>query len=324
MFDPVPWFVGGGAEHSPEVARLLAYAATGGGEGIATPSSLRVRATSTPSNQVAINIGAGIILNRAIGGTLQSYIARMPTTDTVTIAATTSSGPRTDLIVAQVEDPNMSGEPWNDPADPTVGPYVFTRVIPNVPSTTTRLQDVSGYEGRSAIALARVTLPANTATITNAMITDLRRMAKPRSERQMPDTSAAPAANNLTNSDFAFWPWANTPLTVDVPTWATHMIAKMEFLGGQTVGNAGGQIRLVLGTGSDLYPFGTYSYNYPDPLQKSRQPVVAAGTLALPASVRGTTQALRMQGLRSSGTGNLFTVDSTYYITDVQFLERAE
>lgn len=319
--DPVPWFVGGGAEHSPEVARLLAFSATSGSEGVVRSGDLKVAATSTPSGQVQVRPGAGIILNRAIGGDLQSYMARMPTADTVSVAQTTSAGGRSDLVVIQVEDPFMSGEPWQDPTDPTVGPYVFTRVISNVPSTATRLQDVPGYEGRSAITLARIDIPANTATITSSMIKDMRNMARRRSDRQLltgdPGTGAA-----LTSSTFTAWPPAATAFSVDVPDWATSMTARVEMLGGQTAAAVAGQLRLVLNDSND-YAFATYNYNYAAQTGQARQPIVIAGTIAIPAALRGTTVSLRPSGLRSSGTGNLFTVDSAYYVADVQFTEKA-
>lgn len=319
--DSVPWFVGGGAQHSPEVARLLAYAATSGSEGIVRASDLKVSATGTPSNMVQVSVGAGIILNRAVGGDLQSYIARMPTADQVAVAATTSSGGRSDLVVIQVEDPFMSGEPWQDPADPTVGPYVFTRVISNVPAGTTDLHDVSGYSGRSAITLARIDIPANTATITNSMIKDLRSMARVRTSRTMLLGSTDPGAQ-LTSSTFTGWPNVSDAFSVDIPSWATQMTAKLELLGGQTAASTSGQLRLVLNNSND-YTFGTYTYNYSAQTNQARQPVVVAGSIAIPSALRGTTASLRMSGMRDSGkSGYLFTVDSTYYIADIQFAEK--
>lgn len=317
--DSVPWFVGGGAQHSPEVARLLAYSATSGSEGVVRSPDLKVVATGTPSAQVQVRVGAGIILNRAVGGDLQSYIARNPTATTVSVAATSSSGGRSDLIVLQVEDPFMSGEPWQDPADVTVGPYVFVRVIPNVPNTTTRLQDVAGYAGRSAITLARIDIPASTATITNAMIKDMRKMARRRSERQLL-TGDADAGFALTSSTFTSWPAASSAFSIDIPEWATSMTAKLELLGGQTAAQVSGELRLVVNNGD--YIFGTYAYNYSAQTNQARQPVIVAGDLAIPSALQGTTATLRMSGRRSGGSGNLFTVDSTYYLADVQFTEK--
>ncbi len=285
--DSVPWFVGGGAVHSPEVARVLAYAATNGNEGIVTSSDLRVTATGTPSSQVQISVGAGIVLNRAVGGSLQSYIARMPTSATVGVSATSSSGPRRDLVVLQVEDPYMSGEPWQDPADPTVGPYVFIRVIPNVPAGTTDIHDVSGYSGRSAITLARIDIPASTATITNSMITDLRTMANPRETTvEYTDFGTSTATlNSITGTLFPPY----TP-SVPVPTWATYAritltIAQLQATGNSTgVGNASGR-----DTSNNVVIDGDQvAYNF-DAVVTSTRGVYIASTYGNISSLRGKT-----------------------------------
>ncbi len=239
--DSVPWFVGGGAQHSPEVARLLAFAATNGAEGVVLPGNLKVVATGTPSAQVQVRPGAGVILNRAVGGDLQTYMARNPTATTVSVAATSSSGARSDLIVLQVEDPFMSGEPWQDPADVTVGPYVFVRVIPNVPNTTTRLQDVSGYEGRSAITLARIDIPVSTATITNAMITDLRSVANPR-ETTVVAANLGTVTGTMDSTAYqAFPPYQPT---LAVPDWATYARIDVTISQVQAAGNSNGFVNL--------------------------------------------------------------------------------
>lgn len=219
-WDSVPWFVGGGAEHSPEVARLLAYAATGGAEGIVDPGGLKVTPLAVPGQAVSVSVGAALILNRAAGGASQTYAARLPSADTVDIVETGSSAGRSDLIVAQIEDPFMAGERWQEPSDPKVGPYVFTRVIPNVPAGTRRLQDVSGYSGRSAITLARIDIPASTGTVTAGMITDLRNLARP---RQSAETYAdlGATASKLTSTSKAVFP-SYRPSAV-VPSWATHV-----------------------------------------------------------------------------------------------------
>src|SRR5690606_29700444 len=128
-WDAVPWFVGGGAEHSPEVARLLAYAATGGAEGIVLPTDLRVAPLSAPGSGVRVLPGAAPVRTRASGGALQTYVARLPVANTVSISATGSGAGRSDLIVARIEDPYVAGTPYQEPENPASGPYVFTRVI---------------------------------------------------------------------------------------------------------------------------------------------------------------------------------------------------
>jgi hypothetical protein len=325
VFDPVPWFVGGGAQHSPEVARLLAYAATGGSEGVVLPGDLKVTATTTPGGTVSVAPGGVLVLNRAIGGTAQTYVGRMVTADTVSISPTTSSGARTDLIVAQIEDPFMTGEPWQDPADPTVGPYIFTRVISNVPSTATRLQDVSGYEGRSAVTLARVTLPANTATVTNAMITDLRSLARPRSQRNV-YSGTLPASNRSITLSGGWSNFPNAPISgIDIPAWATHMIMRVETTYTTVFGNDYFYMQSFFGTDN---PYGQIANITIDgtSTSKSRSPILNATSSpwAIPAALRGTTQALTTRVRAAGATGGVISTNaSDYYIADITFMEAA-
>ncbi|SFN66030.1 hypothetical protein [Mycetocola miduiensis] len=230
MFDPVPWFVGGGAQHSPEVARLLAYAATGGVEGVITPTDLKVLPLAVPGGAVRALPGAALILNRAVGGAQQTYVSRMPTETQVGIAATGSGAGRSDLIVARVEDPFMAGEPWQDPSDPKVGPYVFLRVIPNVPADTTRLQSVNGYEGSSAITLARIDIPASTGTITAAMIKDVRGIAQPKSAMEAWSV-VGPGANTDLPTSAAWTTLASLTASGRIPEWATRAYANISVSG---------------------------------------------------------------------------------------------
>jgi len=240
-WDSVPWFVGGGAEHSPEVARLLAYAATGGAEGVVSTGDLKVQPLAVPGGSVVVAGGAALILARSVGGDQQTYVARLPDSDTVAIAPTGSSGGRSDLIVAQIEDPFMAGEPWQDPADPAVGPYVFTRVISNVPAGTTRLQNVAGYEGRSAVTLARVDLPASTGTVTSAMIKDLRTLARPR-ETTLVYADLGSSAGTLSSTDGKLFPPYAPAVTV--PEWATHVRVDVSISQLQSAGNSAGYVNV--------------------------------------------------------------------------------
>lgn len=316
--DPVPWWIGGDAEHGDNVARMLAYLAANGNEGVVAPNDLRVLPLDVPGAGVKVLAGGASILNAV--ASQEAYTVRNPVTDadSVKIAATGSSGGRRDMVIARVDNPNVDGNA-KDPVDLVHGPYCRFDVIPDVPAGVTRLRDVPGWGGTSGIALSLVTLPANTGTVTSGMITDLRRLANPRTERQL-QLGASPAAGNaLTSSSFTAWPTTDT-FTVTVPEWATHMLARLEFMGGQTAAQVAGELRLVLGSSTT---FGTYAYNYAAQNGQARQPVVAAGELALPDSVKGTTQPLRISGRRTGGTGNLFTVDSSYFISDVEFVQRA-
>jgi hypothetical protein len=314
-WDSVPWFVGGGAQHSPEVARLVPYALSGGAEGIVESGDLKVVPLSVPGGGVRVLAGGALILNRAAGGAQQTYVGRNPTVDQVTIAATGSGGSRTDLIVAQVEDPNMPGEPWQDPANPTVGPYIYTRVIPNVPAGTTRLQDVAGYEGRSAVTLARVTLPASTGTVTAAMITDLRKLARPRSERVVVTAALPSAAVNLTSSSYIDWP--NGGVSVVVPEWATRAAVRIEMLAALLNANVGGDFRAYVG--GQMVAEQGYNYDVGSS-GNERVPLLVAGTAPITKQT-GDPRVIKLQGRRTSGSGYLSTRPDAPLVFDVQFYE---
>lgn len=312
-WDSVPWFIGGGAQHSPEVARLLAYASTSGAEGIVEPGDLKVSALSVPGGAVNIAPGAALIRNRATGGNQQTYVARNPVQDSVQIAAT-GGAKRSDLIVAQIEDPFMAGEPWQDPADPTVGPYVFTRVIPNVPAGTTRLQDVPAYGGRSAVVLARVDVPASTGTITAAMITDLRRMALPREHREV--YMSGTVGDHIAKSG-AWTDWNVYSPQVFIPEWATRLDL-LTTLSGVLIWEVlvDGGVRNGVGTllGAEQ------TVDVDNPTGPTRHSLTLLAGLAIPAAMRGTYQTIGMQARFGRGTMNM--TNGSQVVHDVQFSER--
>lgn len=334
MFDPVPWFVGGGAQHSPEVARLLAYASTNGAEGIVTPGDMKVTPLDVPGTAVRVLPGAALILNRGAGGAQQTYAARLPVADQVAIAATGSGAGRTDLIVAQVEDPYTAGEPWQAPTDPTVGPYVFARVISGVPAGTTRLQDVPGYEGRSAITLARVTLPASTGTVTAAMITDLRKVALPRSMPAL-RTYALVAGNDETLTATAsageVWPNASTNAweQLHIPEWASRMRIVATWAGVFVPpGNAWGKAWVQVGgygAGESIVTQAT-GWDTPGLTENSRQVIVAADDRAIPKSLRGTSQRVypmaKLDGTSNAAARPKLTAVSSM-VLQIEFYETA-
>ncbi|SCL32990.1 hypothetical protein GA0070616_4607 [Micromonospora nigra] len=322
-FDPVPWFIGGGAEHSPEVARMIAYSAFRGNEGVMAAGDLAVKALDVPGTSVRVMPGACAINSRAVGGAYQAYGGRAPSESLVEIGSTGSGAGRSDLIVARVEDPFMPGEPWSEPPDVTAGPYIFPRVISGVPAGTTTV-DALGL-GYSAIALARIDLPASTGTVTQAMITDLRRVANPRRERRL--IVSSPASNHdIALSTFADWPSAAVK-PVTVPTWATQVRIVQTIAGCLAFWDkVNGETRVRLGT---LYGqptlYDTNSVVGGDALDKT---MVTADTLAVPSAMRGTTQDVALQARTTyrgaTGTAILRATVATTIVTDIEFVEVPE
>ncbi|GAA2439910.1 hypothetical protein [Streptomyces glaucus] len=321
-WDSVPWFTEGGAEHSSEVARLLAYAAFSGSEGIIGASDLQVKALSTPGSKVQVTTGACAILNRATGAKYQAYAARLPSADTVDIAATGAAA-RSDLIIARIENPYSYGETWNQPANPEVGPYVFTRVISGVPKTTTRVKQVRA--GDSAITLARIDIPANTSTITQSMIKDLREMANPRRRRVVralrgvwdtPDEVGNvryPSKEEFPNG--ARW-------DIEVPEWATSatIIATWAGLDQRNAKDSYGHLWAQLG---DLET-GLTNYHCDWTGSYQRYTFVGGGTISIPSSMRGNVYDLVLVGAGARDTaytGVLEADGGSTVFADIEFVE---
>lgn len=328
-WDPTPWVVGGGAEHSPEVARLLAYATSSGAEGIVEPADLRVRALNVPGAGFRVGAGAALVRNRFAGGQQQTYAVRNTAEHNYTdVSPTGSGGGRTDLVVARVIDPQYAGEV---PSDPTDYQYVVTDVIRGVPSNTRAAAELNlGYP---AIALAKITWPASTATITDAMITDLRRVALPRVERRLfawNPTSSDEATQSLTTSTpypvGSYWPnmrdnqgfWE-----VDIPEWATHANTIGTWAGVRVAnGTANGWLWVRLGGTVPEGAISTQGTRWSlDQSGNGRESWHAADDIAIPEQMRGTRQMIRLLGARLSGTGAPVIDSATSVSIDIQFTE---
>lgn len=336
-WDSVPWFTGGGAQHSPEVGRLLAYAATSGAEGIVGVGDLLVRPLDVPAGKVRVLPGAAIILNRSTGGSQQSYVGRLPTEDVVDIAPTGSSSGRTDLVVARIEDPFTAGTPWQEPADPTVGPYIFTRVIPNVPASAVATSDaarryIRDVRGESAIPLASVTLPANTGTVTAGMLKSLREVAIPRRRRDVSTVNLSPSdgVDRLDSTAVEWFPDAAANArwgSVEIPEWATEVRlvatwAQVVVPAGNTTGSLAVQLGNIGATGS--VRSGTVGVDTPNDTNVARATYVLGDTVTIPAALRGTSQPIRPVGSMASTSSASSTIYLDHYsafVLDLEFLE---
>jgi hypothetical protein len=316
-WDSVPWFTEGNAEHSTEVARLLAYAAFGGAQGVVGAKDLAVASLSSPAAAVDIRPGACAILNRAVGGAYQSYAGRLPTSDRVNIAATGAS-PRSDLVIARVENPYSAGETWPLPSDSTVGPYIFTRVISGVPNTTTNIRQIRPND--SAITLARIDLEPNTSAITQSMIKDLRSMVSPRRERVL-YTAFPGSLSTLGYSDNKWhnWPGAAS-WDIDIPSWATRAKVVMTFAGFRMT-KADVYARMQTKWGSTLLGQDTHIDDDSGSATR-RSTVVLADNFSISSSLRGTTQKLTVQTyMYKSETGDVSVDAGTSIVADVEFVE---
>lgn len=322
-----PWVVGGGAEHSPEVARVLAYAATSGAGGVIGVNDLRVQATATPTTQVRVSPGAAIIRNRYAGGGQQSYIAHNGDEDLVDVTPTGSSSGRVDLVVARVEDPQYAGP---IPADPTDHNYAFPHIITGVPAGTTRASELGlGYPAEE---LARLDLPANTATITPAMVTDLRKVANPRRDRELfAHNLEGPTVYALESDTPVAWPGiAESVFMTYVPEWATVAMVKVT-LGGVRVSRsaATGVWWARIGRPEDWGEGNVRTQDQKYALDFSavsgvemRESWSAGDDINIPAAMRGTMQPIRIFGKRLTTGGPPRLDNASSIMLDVEYKEK--
>lgn len=301
----MPWYVSDDAEMTLESLRLLPYASTGGCEGILAPPDLRVTALATPAGAVQIGAGSCVVLTRGGGSSSQAYAARMTSAEQVIVEPTDSSGARSDLVIVRIEDPYHDSSSWALPADPTIGPYVYSRVINDVPTGTTDLTEVRPED--SAIVLARIDIPANTSTVTQAMITDLRQVANPRSERRQLSIANGWATADTLGSITDVW--ETFPLgaswNVAIPVWASRLTVTATLAGLLHTGTteARGNLRLSLGDGLATAVVGYRT------AEAGRNALWCGGTLEIPSELRGTIQPLTLEGLGTSAYTGVLTAD---------------
>ena len=326
MWDPTPWALEGGARISAAVGRLLAYASTSGAEGIVEPKDLKVTATPTPGENVRVAPGAALVRNRYAGGGQQTYVARNRESHNKKVTKTGSSSGRSDLVIVKIHDPQYGG---TVPANPVTFQYVTTEIIETVPAGTTSVDQIPDRVDYPALALARIDIPVNTQTITDAMIVNVRKVARPRQYRRLFAFNLegdAIHALTSTNAGGQFWPQFPEPIWwVDVPEWATHAQLVATW-GGVRVSRsaANGTIWVRLGPSASAPRTQDQKWALDFSAlanEEMRETWVAVDDIAIPEAIRGTSQAIRMMG-KVLGAGGPPRLDNAASVSvDIQFTE---
>ena len=241
------YFVGGGAWQSAEQVRRLVYGHQQGAEGICEVGDLLVRPLAVPGGGVRVAIGSAFIVSRYAPAVREMYFGSVVNEQVVTIPENTSSSKRSDLIVMRVKDPYPEGSPWDDPGEGIEGDaarakaradaqYIWVERIPSVPSGTTRLQDVPGYEYDTGLVLARIDMDASWGSVDNikGKIVDLRYVHTP---RQLEMLFARPrvgaddgtqiylnASNDVGGEFFPGGGGISNQFQLNIPVWATRMV----------------------------------------------------------------------------------------------------
>lgn len=297
-----------GATHSAQQFRMLVRDLARNAEGITQGDDLKVTQRSTPGAGVSVGDGSGVIKGRV--NTFQGHYAacNIGTAD-VPISATGGSA-RSDMVILRIEDPEYEGA-----LNPVTDQIAYFQVISGVSSSATAIPD-----GRTGIPLARIDIPSSTSTITNAMITDLRKVANPRRERTLKTQSPTGLSADISGTSGTFSVFSTASgWFIPVPDWATTAV--LSLAAGQIRYNTAayfGGLRATFGSSLTVQPV-----NLDDNASGVRRGTVVLGdTLTIPSDYRGTTQLLRFQACGYTGnTGKVGVDGSTTLIADIEFLE---
>ncbi len=301
---PVAWVVEG-VEVPGSVARMLAYVAAGGAEGVVEPGGLKVQPLATPGTSVRVMPGAAMITNRYPGGSQQSYALQETTQASVPIAATGSGGSRTDLVVARIRDAQYAG----------VEKSATFEVIQGVPSNTTA--DYVKTLAYPALALARVTLPASTATVLASHITDLRALVRPRVLIPAPVVGAPGSGNLVSTSKVALW--AGWQQYADIPSWCTRLDIIVTLSSYQAFGDTAGGLDVRVGSLQSADA--DYDSELPAGVNDRRSSMVLGGW-AVPEAMRGTRVPIMVYGYRVAGKSGYLNFAKAQVCYDLRYSEQ--
>ncbi len=297
-----------GGSHPAALVRRFQQMVALGNEGIDEGADLKVRQTATASTSIIIGPGNGVVRGRA-SATQGTYFVSNPDDHTKGPGVVPSvASVQHYLVVLRVADPAFEGT-----ADPNLNMNTIEVVSTTLGGTTLTA-------GTTGIVLARLEVPADTTTITNAMIVDLRKMANPRRQRTLtpvfiPTTPVDPleAAVDVREN----WPDAAT-LSVSIPIWATFMFVMTTISGVSTrTGNTHGDSRTLVGTAATQ----AIAWNHDWVGTTQRITVISGGRFNIAAAARGTTQTMRTDAVRRNTTGTLEANGGTTVFFDYEFVE---
>ncbi|MFJ9907912.1 hypothetical protein ACIRVK_34400 [Streptomyces sp. NPDC101152] len=295
-----------GGTHPARAFRMMVRDLASGNQGVTEGNDVKVREWATPGAGVRVGDGSAVITGAAWG---QGSYTQYNVGDAVVPIAPTGSSARSDLICLRVEDPEYEGN--RDPAADEIG---YFHVVSGVSATAKTVPS-----GMTAIPLARIDIPANTATITDALIVDLRAIANPRRDRRLYTAfPGTPSELKYSDDKWHTWPTA-AKWFIPVPAWATNTKIVTTIAGLRlTRADVYARMQHVLGT----LPGQDTAIDDDQGNGTRRNTVVIADNITVTAGLRGTTQTLYVQTYMSkSETGDLAVDAATSIVADVEFTE---
>lgn len=314
-FDPVPWMVGGGAIHSADIGRMIPWLISGGESGIILPTDLYVKAQTTPGGSVIIGPGGGVMDNKYPGGTIQAYVCRNVSDTTVPVSSTGGSA-LVRYVIVRVYDPQYPGQP----APPSVqnGPYIFPELVTSITGLNYPF-----------IALAKLDQPANTAAITQAMLTDIRTMVRPRekTEQRSNATVASDPGLTLSSTSAGGEMFPDTGYQdIFIPSWATSVQIRATWTGVYySTGGKYGRYWVAVGASPWTSTVKTqeFAWDAAENAAGYRDSWPLADAISIPVAMRGTTQRFSLMARKTISGGGAIKLDALSGTEiSVRFLEK--
>lgn len=329
-FENTAWAIDGALLGS-SLARRAEFAAVSGAQGIVQKPDLKVRQLAVPGVGILIDPGVGLVTNKYQTTPNETYVVSNPSSHTIPAIEMPAANPsaKSYIVAVVIGDPDFSqtGHPWMQATDPPVGQETtFQYVRPTLIEVSAGATSLN--VSYPALVLARIDVPANTTTIIDSYITDLRALARPRQEQQIfvgnPWTNGSPQYIP-SGSAYADWGAAQYSPSVKVPSWATRAIVVTSINGvglGDSSVNISGGIRTQLG--SVVGPAVTFDLPT-GRVGAQRENFQTAGSFSV-AAVAGTTQALRVEGFENvpaspTNPRRLALQSGSQMIFDVRFFE---
>lgn len=278
----------------------------GEGSGVARPGDLKITQMDTPGAGVKIAVGDALIQSRAPGAGRETYGVPLVTSQNYVgdagsgLPGTGSSVPvdgyRRDMFFLEVLDPGLPTF-YTPQAEWPAGQSVKLSVIQNVGPTARRIEDVPALANVTGLALAAAKYPPSTATVTDAMLEDLREVHSPRSKRVLRAVNLS-AVQRLSTT--AAYPTGGTTFPAEftgeagkirVPLWATRVRVVMTWGSVRFAGTSTAAGLMWVQMGQNVHPdvrrtnAGSFDAN-----PGSRDTWIVADTIDVPESMRGTDE----------------------------------
>jgi hypothetical protein len=334
-FDSAAWAING-----PEIGAALARRAQYAGSrqsGIVQKDDLKVHQLSTPGVGLVIDEGVGIVLNgyqnALTSGVNEAYVVNNPAAHTIAAVDMPASNPSAQsyMVAIVVGDPDFdnTNHPWMPSTGVPTGEestyqYVRPTLIPCAAGATTLNVNYP------ALLLARLDVPANTTTIVDSYIHNLRKLANPRQEQEIfvsPSGTWGNASPRYIPSGSAYGDWAASDYapSVAVPSWAKRAIVVASINGvrlADSSSNVAGGVRTQMGSVSGP----ATTFDIPSGTSGAqRMNLQTAGEYDM-TSVAGTSITVRVEGYENipgspPTAKRLALQNGSQVIFDVRFFE---